>query len=307
MFEACRICGIGATHSIARYVDVSHEVEDAMDATARKVMATYPTDAVLEQNPRSMGEVWQAIAPILGTDDPYAEVKHHYNEVTLALYDQATAQVRAADDPAHLALRISAVGNLIDFGPGIEFDEGKVTRLVADAPNRTFAVDDSADLLDRALAASSLVYVADNCGEVAFDKLLIAELRRENPRLAATYVVRDRPILNDVTLVDAREAHMDDVAHVITNGDAHSAAGTVLPHTSQEFMDAFLGADIVIAKGQGNLETLYRCDRDGVFFMLMAKCPFVARLCGTRQGDLVCMEKGRHDLDVEGAFGQAAV
>jgi uncharacterized protein with ATP-grasp and redox domains len=51
----------------------------------------------------------------------------------------------------------------------------------------------------------------------------------------------------------------------------------------------------------------YRCDRDGVFFMLVAKCPFVARLCGARQGDLVCMEKGRHDLDVEGAFGQAAV
>jgi uncharacterized protein with ATP-grasp and redox domains len=293
--EACKRCNIRAVHNIASFIDLPDEQEAAAVAAATDAISSYDDVDRYEDNPESMGEIWKAITPILGTDDPYVDTKRHYNEVTLSLYDEARSLVSGADDPAQMALRIAAIGNLIDFGPGVVFDEAKVADLVRSAPSLSFELDDTPALVEAVRAADSLVYLADNCGEVAFDKLLLEEFHREVPALDITYVVRALPILNDVTMVDADQAGMGEVARVITNGDTSRTAGTPLSHVSAACHDAIFDADVVIAKGQGNLETLCHIDRADVFFMLMAKCDRIARLCDVPQASLVCV---RNDHEV---------
>ena len=293
MKVSCKDCNIEQMHRLAEMLSLPGDDEAELARIARDIVATYDDEPNYEDNPASMGDIWRAISPVIGTDDPYRATKRRYNDVTIALASEANEQVRHAANPAQLALRFAAVGNLIDFGPNLPFDEDTLRRMLAEAPGMSFAIDDTADLIERARSARTLLYLADNCGEVALDKLLLAELSRENPHLEVVYAVRELPIMNDVTRDDAEQAGMADVARVITNGDRGRTPGTYLPRCSQEFRDAFERADVVIAKGQGNLETLYRQEREGLFFMLMTKCSLIAGLCGCPRMSIVCMEATR--------------
>jgi uncharacterized protein with ATP-grasp and redox domains len=129
-------------------------------------------------------------------------------------------------------------------------------------------------------ASRSILYLGDNCGEIVFDRLFIEQLIPER----VTYVVRAAPIINDVTLEDARYTAMTDRVRVIDNGS--DAPGTLLTECSQEFQEAFASTDLIIAKGQGNYETLHASDRP-IFFMLKVKCPVVARHIGHEIGSYV--------------------
>ncbi|MDY4691232.1 MAG: ARMT1-like domain-containing protein, partial [Atopobiaceae bacterium] len=135
--------------------------------------------------------------------------------------------------------------------------------------------------------AKSVMYLGDNCGEIVLDKALIGEIRRENPDVDVTYGVRGGAVINDVTVDDAAQVGMADVARVMSSGAAVPA--TDLDRCSQEFLDAYYGADVVICKGMGNFESLCDdCRRDDVYFLLMTKCDLVAGVIGAPLLSLVC-------------------
>jgi len=134
--------------------------------------------------------------------------------------------------------------------------------------------------------SKTILYLADNSGEIFFDKLLIEELKKRDKKI--TYVVKANPIINDVLVEDAKFAGIDKLA-TIMEGDAgqkRSAPGMVLSYTSKEFQEKLRIVDMVISKGQGNYESLSDIDRK-VFFLLMVKCPLVARDMGTEMAQLV--------------------
>ncbi|MCI1666114.1 MAG: ARMT1-like domain-containing protein [Atopobiaceae bacterium] len=288
MLPACKECNVGTMTRLADLCGYDADTEAALVSMARSVTDSYPTDDDFSRNCENEGDIWGRLEPIIGTDDPYAKMKREYNDLTLSMEGTLVERIRSAASPAQTALRYAAVGNLIDFGPSEGFTPDDLVALIDSAPSLDFVVDDSAELLERAARARTLTYVADNCGEIAFDKVLIRELTRENPSLRVTYVVRRLPILNDNTMVDADHARMDEVARVIDNGDAHHAAGSVMGFASEEFRRALADADVVIAKGQGNLETLAGNGRADIFFMFMAKCALLAQGCGVEMRSLVC-------------------
>lgn len=248
--------------------------------------------------PVVMGRTIQhVIQTLTGNQDPYRSIKQQFNQMVLDLYPQLKAQVHASDNAFEAAARLALAGNMIDFGTGRMLNSADVTATIETALSTKLTGDLKA--LEQAVNASNtIIYLGDNCGEIVFDRLFIEQLVPDR----VTYVVRAAPIINDVTMEDARFTGMTDIVHVIDNGS--DAPGTLLPECSQAFKEAFQSADLIIAKGQGNYETLHAIDQH-IFFMLKVKCPVVARHIGFEIGSHVIKELVRHKMPLS-ASGDAA-
>lgn len=232
----------------------------------------------LEQSPAELSfEAITFALRALGAKDPYAEDKKRYNRRVLALLPRLRAAVNEAKEPLLAAARYAIVGNVIDLGIESRFDLDEEIAGALDVP---LALDASSELKPALKLASRILYVLDNAGEVVFDRLLMELLK--NKSLVA--VVRKSPILNDATAEDAREAGIDQFAQI--TDPSQDMLGVVLPVASEGLRREFRAADVVIAKGQANFETLYGADRP-VFFMLRAKCPVVADVLKVQVGDTV--------------------
>jgi len=128
--------------------------------------------------------------------------------------------------------------------------------------------------------ARSILYLADNAGEIVFDRLLIEQLSPARVTLA----VRRRPVINDATMADARSAGLHEIVEIVANGS--DAPGTILEDCSQKFVRRFGAADLILAKGQGNFETLSDDPRN-IFFLFKAKCLVIAAHAGQPVGSYV--------------------
>jgi len=125
-----------------------------------------------------------------------------------------------------------------------------------------------------------LLYIGDNCGEIVLDKLFLEKINIPEKYFA----VRNGPVINDVTIDDANKVGMDKIADVITTGD--DAPGAVWESTSNEFKAIFEKADVIISKGQGNLEGLIDINKN-IYFLLVTKCDLIANRLGTQKGEFV--------------------
>jgi uncharacterized protein with ATP-grasp and redox domains len=224
-------------------------------------------------------QIQHLIQRLSGNSDPYRALKQQFNQMALDLYPRLKAQVSSAENAFETAARLALAGNVIDFGIGRMLESAQITATIELALSANLEGD--IQLLERAARkARSILYLGDNCGEIVFDRLFIEQLIPDR----VTYVVRSAPIINDVTMDDARFTGMTDQTRVIDNGS--DAPGTLLPECSPEFKAAFENADLIIAKGQGNYETLHASDRP-IVFMLNVKCPAVARHIGQEIGSYV--------------------
>ena len=232
------------------------------------------------KEPVLMGrEIQRLIQRLSGNSDPYRALKQRFNQMALHLYPRLKAQVSSAENAFETAARLALAGNMIDFGIGRTFETDQVTATIELA--LTAKLKGDIQSLERAVRrARSILYLGDNCGEIVFDRLFIEQITPDR----VIYVVRAAPIINDVTMDDARFTGMTDHTRVIDNGS--DAPGTLLSECSREFKTAFENADLIIAKGQGNYETLHAIDRP-VVFMLNVKCPAVARHIGHDIGSYV--------------------
>ena len=218
-----------------------------------------------------------------GVADPYRALKNRMNHIALELMPALIEAVRRHADPHEAVVRIAIAGNLLDAG--------SKTRLAPeDMPARLHAIWDLSlvgnveDLFHAANAARRILYLADNAGEIVFDRLLIEALPAEK----ITVAVRGVPVINDATMEDAKTAGIPEIAPVISNGS--DAPGTVVEECSEEFRSCFNGADLIIAKGQGNYETLSDANKN-IFFLLTVKCPLIAADIGASVGELIVHQR----------------
>ncbi|MFW6381177.1 MAG: damage-control phosphatase ARMT1 family protein [Bacillota bacterium] len=237
-----------------------------------------------ETAPRVTERIQQLIKDKVGVDDPYLDFKEDNLRQSLVLYDKIKQSIEAHEQPLTGALIMAATGNAIDAGVTLDID---VDKIVDKALEQGFARDNLPDFQKLLKPNSRVMIIGDNTGEAVFDKLLIEELHNYN--VEVTYAVRECPILNDVTLREAREIGLDQVSRVISSGSR--APGMVLAEATEEFMEYFKSADIVISKGQGNLEGLSGEVERPIFFLLKAKCGVIADLLGVNEGELVFVLK----------------
>lgn len=239
-------------------------------------------------NPQVMGEIWSMLMKKLNMDNPYGEIKEYYNKLLMDMIPELRKMIKESSKPLDTALKLSITGNLIDFGAKHEFNGDILRDMLMKIDTTVLAIDDSLEMLEKIKNARTLLYLGDNCGEIVLDKLFIEEIKKANKDILVYYGVRGKSIVNDVTIEDAEKVSMKEIARVISNGDG--SMGTVLNKTSPEFRQIFSKTDIVIAKGQGNYESLFGEERDNMFFMFMAKCQLMAEPLNIDTMRIVCIK-----------------
>ena len=238
----------------------------AYQAELRAIMPLCRQDSA----PEAAERMESAYRRYFGEKQAYAEIKRHFNALMLRELPHMARVVGATADPLACAVRYAMAANFIDFGAMDSVDEAMLHQQLAQAQSRELPADVLEALRAAVMSAACLAYMTDNCGEIVADRLLIGQLRQLNPALEVTVIVRGQPVLNDATLEDAAQVGMERVAQRIV-GNGNGVAGTVLHRLSQEAAEAVAGADVLIAKGQGNYESLSGCGLN-LFYIFMCKC-----------------------------------
>jgi len=240
--------------------------------------------------PPEIGDrVHRIVRQVAGNSDPYRETKQASTRQALALYPRLKALVREASDPLDVAVRLSIAGNILDAAHSQECDLWDTVERVLTQP---FAVDDGRAFREALAGAGEVLYLADNAGETVFDRVLIEALN-----LPVSYAVKGGPTLNDATREDALAAGVDRVAEIVSTGS--DAPGTILSRCSDEFRELYERAELIIAKGQANYETLSE-EGSKVFCLLQTKCPVIARDVGVPVGSIVLRRGLDTDAKAEG-------
>lgn len=254
------------------------------EQTLRDVLQMVASADFTQPPPALAKRIHQRLRELTGNPDPYRAAKVRANCMALELLPELSARIKADPDPFELAVRFAAAGNIIDLAVKTGRDEPDIKAAIESAATEPFAGD--LDCFHSAVAAADRVlYLADNAGEIVFDRLLIEQL----PVKRVTVAVRGAPVINDATRADALAAGLDQIAEIIDNGS--DAPGTVLEDCSSEFRAVFENADLIISKGQGNFETLDSSDRN-IFFLLKIKCPVVAARTGIEVGTMALLHNG---------------
>jgi len=223
----------------------------------------------LHQSPPAMAQrIHRRLREITGIEDPYLAAKTQQNRISLKLLPELRANIQFSNSPLMTAARLAIAGNMIDMAVNGNISEVDVHQAVQQALSEPF-YGEQERFLQAISKARSILYLADNAGEIAFDRLLIEQISPE----PVTLVVRGAPIMNDATLADARAVGLDGFVEIMDNGS--DAPGTLLDDCSQEFRRRFAEADLIIAKGQGNYESLSN-QPGNLFFLFKIKCPLVA-------------------------------
>ncbi len=238
----------------------------------------------LDSPPVTAQKIHRFIRKATGVKDPYHEIKKKFNEFAMGMYPELKELVGSSVDPFETAVRLAIAGNIIDFGVNSEVEQSKVEQTIAESLTEPLDMDALAKFHQATAEAHDILYLGDNAGEIVFDKLLVERL----PQGRITFVVKGGPILNDAMQEDAEMVGLTDIVNVVDNGS--DAPGTILADCSKAFVQRFERAELVVAKGQANYETLSDVDKK-MFFLLRPKCDVLAEHLSREIGTLVLMQK----------------
>ncbi|MBQ7714601.1 MAG: DUF89 family protein [Clostridia bacterium] len=232
-----------------------------------------------EASPVAVERIDRRFTEYFGVSRNFEEVKKKYNDILLGKEEELYRSLDSSDNRLLDALKLARIGNYIDFGALASVEEETLSDLVRRAPQDPVDQDTFAKFRDDISSAGKMVYIPDNCGEIVFDKILIRVIREEYPSLDLTAIVRGRPVLNDVTLTDAEYVGITTLCRVVGNGSG--IAGTYLPSVSDEAKKYLEQADLILAKGQGNFETMFGCGLN-VYYAFLCKCEWFERRFGMK-------------------------
>lgn len=207
--------------------------------------------------------------------------KKKYNDLILEREDEIYSKIKNfSGDKILLALKYARIGNYIDFGALNSVEDERLSSLIEGACDEEIDPAEYANFKRELESARRMVYLPDNCGEIVFDKIFIRILKEEYPDLDLRIIVRGAPVLNDATVADAKYVGIDKYAPVIGNGSG--IAGNYLPEISEEALGLIDSADLILAKGQGNFETMLGCGRN-VYYAFLCKCEWFVRRFGMKR------------------------
>lgn len=256
--------------------------EEMQEETMRRIMARLLELEWDSTPPELAREVHRLVRERFGGGDPYAGVKRSSNQEALRLYSSTRKIVQESEDPLIAAGRIAIAGNIIDFGATPDYDLGAT---ISEVMGKDFALDDTEEFRERLGEGTRLLYFLDNAGEIVFDKLFVETMQERCGLGSVDFVVKGGPILNDATMDDALFIGLDKVSNSsflrITNGDP----GTGPARKSEDVESWIRGHDLTVSKGQGNYEEMSQYK--DIFFLLLAKCPLIARDLSVGVGDVV--------------------
>jgi damage-control phosphatase, subfamily I len=246
----------------------------------------------LNSTPPEMGRViYGLVKDVTSKNDPYKKIKDKSNDLALGLYDRLKHKVSCSEDRLLAAVELAIAGNIIDYGVKNSLDVDKEINKIINEEKKSLKREDASlfrfrDFKKALNLSGNILYLADNAGETVFDRILMEEIKNIDGDKKIIYAVKEKPVINDALIEDARRCGIDKIADVMSCGS--DAPGTVLSLCSEDFLKIYKKADMVISKGQGNFEALSR-EKRPIFFLFMAKCLVVAKDVGCDLGDTILL------------------
>ena len=284
MKDQCLPCLV---NQVIKVADITQAPD--REESYKKIFAFLAQMDFQKTNPEVIGETFAILKEHLKNDDPYYEVRKYYNTLLMDMSESIEEHIGSDEYPFYQAVKYAVIGNIIDFNPIYNRTMEEIMKFINDAEHLAFTINHVEALQKDIQEAKTLLYLGDNCGEICLDKLLIKQMKKENPNLKVYFGVRGAAVVNDSVEADAYDVGIDEYATIISNGDY--ALGTVLERTSETFRKVFESADVVIAKGQANYECLSEYEKKKIYFLLMAKCQVIANDIGVGTNSLVCLNK----------------
>lgn len=204
-----------------------------------------------------------------GTGADYKDIKKSYNDLILGMEDRLRKEIANSGDPLAKALIMARVGNYIDFGAMNHVDNEEFISLLGDTEMREDDKKTYGSFLKACEEGRSFLLVCDNCGEIVLDKLMLEQVKKRFPHLTIRALVRGENVLNDATAEDARYTGLDKIAKIVSNGGA--IAGTIYDMMPEAARIALDTADVILAKGQGNYESMSGQGRH-IYYEFLCKC-----------------------------------
>ena len=239
--------------------------------------------------PILMADMMGILDANVGISDAYEGPKRQYNQELLRRSHDIKGEIDGSKEPFMTGLRYALTGNYIDFGAMDTVSEEKLDELLGKCQEITVDEVDARRLKEDIARAKRLVYVTDNAGEIVLDSLWLQIIKEQNQQLDITVLVRGGAILNDAAEEDAAFVNLDKSFQVISNGT--KIPGTSMEEISSQAREALLQADVCIAKGQGNFESLHGCGLN-VYYLFLCKCDlFVKKFQVPRFSPVIVHEK----------------
>lgn len=282
--EKCLPCVVNQAIKVADIVGLQEK-----EGLLKKVFAYLSeVDYQSTTNSELTGEIFSLLKKETGNMDPYRETRQKYNTMFLEQLEAFEQEIDSDENSFLLAIKYAIMGNIIDFNPIHNFLLQDMQNSFLNLKEEQLAIDDSSTLIKEIKQAKSILYLGDNCGEICLDKILIKKIKVLNPSCHIFFGTRGEAVINDSIEEDAYFVGIDSYATIISNGD--DSQGTVLKRTSKEFREIYDNADIIIAKGQGNYESL-SMEKGNVYFLLMTKCAVIAQDIGVPEMKMICMKR----------------
>lgn len=267
----CMCCAVNKQEEkIRKFPDMDKKTE-----YMKKVMAILSGSEEQDCSPSLSVEIQKLYSEFWNCPmEDFTEIKREFNQLMLNMEASIEEKIRKADDPLEKALLYARIGNYIDFAAISNVDQSTVITLLDEKSSEALDKEEYKNFLHDLSSARKLVYLTDNCGEIVLDKLAVQILKEQYPNLDITVIVRGYPVVNDATMEDAEEIGLTDLVKVIGNGS--NIGGTWIPGINSESRELLYQADVILAKGQGNFETLNDCDLN-VYYLFLCKCDLFQR------------------------------
>ena len=243
-------------------------------AIQRKIMSEslhLLADADLNLSPPHLaGKILEIARRLTGKSELYETEKKRSNQLAERLLEELPKLPEYHPDEFESRLRLAVAGNILDFGIFSDLNVESALDAVKSALVKPLDREAVERVRLRMESARRILYILDNSGEAVFDRVFMAPYQDK-----ITLVVRGRPVFNDVTADDLPGCGLDGWNWADSGPNGYP--GTILSETCEPFRKLFSEADLVIAKGQGNFETLNET-RVPTVFLFLAKCPVVTAL-----------------------------
>jgi len=278
--EACVSCIINQSAKVADAIAADESLKNELTQTIEVMSRDF---SFTNNPPEIAADVYEKMAQIANKTDLYDEVKNLSTKKALSFVPLLKERLKNSDDKLLTATKIAVAGNVIDLAAEVEFDlEEELSKIF----HTDFTHNDFEQLKSTLNVAKHVVVLGDNVGEHIFDYMFIETLQELYPNVVYHYFVRGNPIINDVTIKEAKEASFDSLCHLVDSGV--NTPGFTYHRATKEAQELFDSADLVISKGMGNYECLSPSHRKNICFLLKVKCGVVASSLDAEVGNIIC-------------------
>jgi uncharacterized protein with ATP-grasp and redox domains len=227
--------------------------------------------------------VYEKMSQIASKEDLYDEVKEHSTRNALSFVPFLKEKLHSSNNKLFTATKIAVAGNVIDLAAEVEFDLKEELDKIF---HTDFSHNDFEIFQEKLSKSKNVVILGDNVGEHIFDYLFVQTMQEIYPSVNFTYMVRGNPIINDVTIKEAKEAGFDKICNLVDSGV--NTPGFAYSRATKQAQELFDSADLIISKGMGNYECLSPASRKDICFLLKVKCGVVGLSLEKEIGDIIC-------------------